>query len=123
MTNETIAIQLSFMVVAIVFAYLAINFMDSKNHGVLFPFFLIGTIVMLIVMVDNDHKIINQSATNINSTLTNVTAVYTGLNNILYVIIAYVFIFLLYSIGNYIVSRKEFNQGIRGQGLKKPPKK
>lgn len=109
MTTELMTIQFSFVAISMIFAYLAINFMESK-HSVLFPFFLIASIVIMIVMIDNDNKIIDLSSTNINSTRTGVNAVYGGLNTILYVMGFYVLIFLIWSIGSYLTEIKLKNK-------------
>ena len=106
MSNELVAIQLSFLGVSMIFAYLAINFMDSK-HSILFPFFLIGSIVFLIVMVDHDTKILMQMSPSVNTSSTNIFAVYSGLNWVLYVVIFYVFLFILYESVRYIMSYKK----------------
>jgi len=109
MTTELMAIQFSFVAISMIFAYLAINFMESK-HSLLFPFFLIASIVIMMVMLDTDEKIINLSSTNINATRTGVNAVYGGMSTILYVILFYVFIFLLYSILTYAAEQKLKNK-------------
>lgn len=109
MTTELMAIQLSFVATSMIFAYLAINFMESK-HSVLFPLFLIGSIIVMIAMFNNDNKIIDISTTNINSTRIGVNAVYGGLNTFFYVLMFYVIIFFIYVLGEHLTNIKLKNK-------------
>lgn len=104
MVNEVIAIQLGYIATAMIFAYLSINLMTSE-HSVLFPFFMIGSILMLIIMMNQSYKIIDLDVT-LNPFTNGVDNGYLYLTILLTIIGFYMLIFIIYRVFQNFIKKK-----------------
>lgn len=104
MVNEVVAIQFAFVATAMVFAYIAINLMNSE-HSLLFPFFLFGSIIMLVIMMAMSYKVIALD-TSLNPLTNGVDNGYRFLLILVTIIGFYMLVFIIYRIFQAFIKKK-----------------